>query len=345
MAEFNWFEAVRGMKERHDREYQNGKIADSIVKTNPEILEHLGMSDTQFYGQSAKDKAASIQGVLEGVGYKKATADIKKQMMDLNLLSEKYNAFKKDQAAEAGFADDLRTRLDGASEPEPGGNIDSEGGGAAPVMSTGGGKAMPSDQELFTMALKRGVNLRSGLDLARALKAVGAKEFTPGSIMPTSNPDYDYGVASASGAGTFLPKGGRGSAGRSATQEALDEARTRDLQEKPDREFVGSQMSGLNKRMEEINKQLDAERLKMPSLDATGSKYQQAQERVLYLSKERSRVQKAQDALRNRSRQEASGGGDGGVDWAEAGRIKAAFKAGKMTREEAKAALKKAGIQ
>lgn len=46
------------------KEYQNGKIADSIVRANPEVLQALGQSPEQFGSLSAKDKSAAVAGAI-----------------------------------------------------------------------------------------------------------------------------------------------------------------------------------------------------------------------------------------------------------------------------------------
>lgn len=70
----NFAAAWEAKKERDKREVDNGNIASKAVKTNPELLDHLGMSQHEFDGMSARDRASSFAGVVAGMA-NKAQAD------------------------------------------------------------------------------------------------------------------------------------------------------------------------------------------------------------------------------------------------------------------------------
>ncbi len=68
------------------RDYQNGKIADSIVRVNPEMLQMLGMSKEQFGAQSAQDRTAAISGAITAMGIKRQQQE--QQQRDLELQNQ-----------------------------------------------------------------------------------------------------------------------------------------------------------------------------------------------------------------------------------------------------------------
>jgi hypothetical protein len=70
---------ARGVEERTaqaKRTLQNGKIADSFAKTNPEVYQLLGMTPDEFHAQSAEEKSAAVTGMMQGLGAKQMLAHL-----------------------------------------------------------------------------------------------------------------------------------------------------------------------------------------------------------------------------------------------------------------------------
>lgn len=61
------------------RMYQNGKIADSIVRVNPEMLQMLGMSKEQFGSMSSGDRSSTITGAITALGVKTQQIQLQQQ--------------------------------------------------------------------------------------------------------------------------------------------------------------------------------------------------------------------------------------------------------------------------
>lgn len=78
------------MKAEQKRVLDGGKIADSIVKTYPEILDSLGMQAESFQALGAKEKALRVQGAIMGAGYKKA-------QQDMELLRDRIDSQRRDR--------------------------------------------------------------------------------------------------------------------------------------------------------------------------------------------------------------------------------------------------------
>lgn len=63
-------EGAQNLSDQFAKIYQNGKIADQIVKTNPEVLQSLGMTPEQFGAMSARDRSTAVTGFIQGQGVK-----------------------------------------------------------------------------------------------------------------------------------------------------------------------------------------------------------------------------------------------------------------------------------
>jgi hypothetical protein len=61
-------EGFEKMREAKQRVIDNGKIADSFVKTNPEVLEQMGTSEEDFKLMAPHDKSLAIQGFMMAQG-------------------------------------------------------------------------------------------------------------------------------------------------------------------------------------------------------------------------------------------------------------------------------------
>lgn len=68
--------ALDKRKEEQKRILQNGKIAESFAKANPDVLQSLGITPEEFSAQSAQDKASMVTGAIQAAGF----AEQNKQM-------------------------------------------------------------------------------------------------------------------------------------------------------------------------------------------------------------------------------------------------------------------------
>lgn len=110
------------MKAEQKRVLDGGKIADSIVKTYPDILESLGMPAESFQALGAKEKALRVQGAIMGAGYKKAQQDMELQAQRIAALKQDQNEENaQGQAIQSFFQGPDRTPrgMDGLMNPVP----------------------------------------------------------------------------------------------------------------------------------------------------------------------------------------------------------------------------------
>lgn len=61
------------------RQYANGKIADNIVRVNPEMLSMLNMSKEQFGSMSSSDRSSAITGAITALGVKSQQIQVQQQ--------------------------------------------------------------------------------------------------------------------------------------------------------------------------------------------------------------------------------------------------------------------------
>lgn len=83
------------------RDYQNGKIADSIVRVNPEMLSMLGMGKEQFGSLSAQDRSSAVTGAITSIGVKAKQLQLQQQQQQ---LTAEQAAMLRQQAITAGTA-------------------------------------------------------------------------------------------------------------------------------------------------------------------------------------------------------------------------------------------------
>lgn len=100
----DWFQMgkeVGGASEAWAALYENGKIADAIVKTNPEVLGALGMSPEQFKSLSAYDKTTRVTGYIKGQGVKEAreSEQLKRQQSLAQIAEYESQTKSRDRAA------------------------------------------------------------------------------------------------------------------------------------------------------------------------------------------------------------------------------------------------------
>lgn len=88
--------------EQMDRVYKNGKIADSIVKVNPGMLDALGMSPPQFGSLSASDRASAVTGAITAMGMKQQQQQMamQQQRMAAQAADSQAQAQQRQQQAE-----------------------------------------------------------------------------------------------------------------------------------------------------------------------------------------------------------------------------------------------------
>lgn len=97
----------RGL-DRYERSFQNGKIADNIVKVNPEMLQMLGMSKEQFGGLSAEDKTSAVTGTITALGVKRQQQEAQAQEQE---RAQQAGALKLRSDQDAAVAEAVRTYL------------------------------------------------------------------------------------------------------------------------------------------------------------------------------------------------------------------------------------------
>lgn len=102
--------------ERKKQEYDNGKIADAFVKTNPEVLKSLGYSDeNEFKALSAQDRFNSVAGYMKALGVKEAMAE-QEQKAKLNAeLLKRYQRENQEADREAESTDLFNRQVAGAT--------------------------------------------------------------------------------------------------------------------------------------------------------------------------------------------------------------------------------------
>lgn len=67
-------DTITKINQDYERDNANGKIADQIVKVNPELLQSMGMTPAQFTGMAAKDKHLAVLGHIQGTAMKQGAA-------------------------------------------------------------------------------------------------------------------------------------------------------------------------------------------------------------------------------------------------------------------------------
>lgn len=105
MADYNTSAVPDGVTQGLDqisRDYQNGKIADSIVRINPEMLQMLNMPKEQFGSMSAQDRSSAVMGAITGIGIKvkQAQSQALQQRMAAQAADSQAQAAQRQQQAE-----------------------------------------------------------------------------------------------------------------------------------------------------------------------------------------------------------------------------------------------------
>ncbi len=60
--------------------YQNAKVADAMVKANPDLVQRMGFqSPSQFSSLSAQDKIAATTGYIKNLGFQQGMAQMQEQ--------------------------------------------------------------------------------------------------------------------------------------------------------------------------------------------------------------------------------------------------------------------------
>jgi hypothetical protein len=181
----NLFAGYQKMREQKKREVDNGKIAESIVRSNPEFLQALGMHPDEFAGLSAKDKSNSVQGVLEGVGYQKAVQDVKR----LKALGEGQEIETKGAGERLQGLERFNTGMQGYENTPPMIRRPDVGNVVKENMFRSG--MFPEDMQRTSQSMEN----------------LGSMDFQPGKAVPIEGTDYMYAPLSGRG-GTPLPKAG-----------------------------------------------------------------------------------------------------------------------------------------
>lgn len=137
MPDYDTSAVPNGVKEGLDqisRTYANGKIADNIVRVNPEMLSMLQMGKEEFGSLSSADKSSAITGAITAIGLRQQqaqakSADIQAQLQQMNLLGAQRGA-----AGRAGFNADVNDLL---APPASAAAPDSAGAAPAPAPAPG----------------------------------------------------------------------------------------------------------------------------------------------------------------------------------------------------------------
>jgi hypothetical protein len=177
-----WNQAFQRLKQRNE----NGKIADAIVKTNPDILNGLGMHPEEFAGLSAQDKSDKIQGVFQAQGYQKAVADVSR----LQALGD----FQRQEAT------GLQRRNEGLERF----GTAMQGYENTPPMIRRPDRNAVVEENMF----RSGVQPEDMQRTSQALENLGTvDQFQPGKTTPFEGTDYVYAPLSRH-SGTALPRAG-----------------------------------------------------------------------------------------------------------------------------------------
>lgn len=186
----------------------NGKIADSIVKTNPEMLNALGMDPDQFAGMSAASKTATVTGYFQAQGAKQQAAKTAAMLQDYASQAQERSSIANWRSAQANRA----TQQD--SEDAATGQAVQRFWNAPPVSAVAGypggatdptaqmmsatdpgaasAGAAPSYQDRMAYAMNApGLGGRSALNLAKVLQTGGYG----GSTAPVTTPGPYPGVS------------------------------------------------------------------------------------------------------------------------------------------------------
>lgn len=194
-----WGQAFQRLRQRN----QNGKIADTIVKANPQILQSMGMAPEEFEGLSAEDKSAKVQGVFEAQGYQKAMADIQRLQKLGEVQDFEMDTARKDATARQGFADRMKGYF---NMPETIRRPDAARYGTEELLGSG-------------------MNPRSAAEYSRLLEGMGAVQ--PGSVKDLSGSGlggYAFVTLGREGSGTVVPTQPRGTAVKPAKAQAPNES-------------------------------------------------------------------------------------------------------------------------
>jgi hypothetical protein len=166
-------EGFEKMREAKQRVIDNGKIADSFVKKNPDFLEQMGTSEEDFHLKSPRDKMLAIQGFMMAQGAAVERAKARRAVQEQQGL-ERF------QQLQQGYQ----------NTPEMIRNPD-EGAVARQNMLQSG--MAPEDMQRYSGALEN-----MGM----------AQPFSPGPAQGIEGTDYVYTPLSRQG-GTAIPKSGK----------------------------------------------------------------------------------------------------------------------------------------
>jgi hypothetical protein len=115
MADASGAIAFGNRKERRrmeaERLQRTAKGVQALVKANPTILEKLGMDPLEFDVMSASDQVGMFEGLLTGLGYQQALADVELSKKRLENFGKLEGAQTAAIEEETGLMKDRRERL------------------------------------------------------------------------------------------------------------------------------------------------------------------------------------------------------------------------------------------
>lgn len=183
-----------GMLEIQDQKkkmIQQGKIADQIVRSEPEFLKQMGMDEDTFHLMAPQEKSARVQGVIEGIGAKKALAQLK-QEMDQQAARQRFQAALSSAASDEGTGTG-GFEFAGADTPRP-----------SPLRPKSRMESMTGD-EMLKLGLQSGMAPEDVARLGPVARQMRPR-FEPGTLKDLPGlPDYKYLIQSPEGAGSAVP--------------------------------------------------------------------------------------------------------------------------------------------
>ncbi len=193
---------IQDRQEKEERDLKNGQIADSIVKTNPEFLEKMGLTETQFRSLAAPERSARVTGMMTGIGAQQERQRQAAQMQHYAALAaaekSKTDYYQQMMGQDKAEGQALNTFAQTASpgaeiqgppqlpQPAPGGALPGLGGspmpvdeGAAAPGNMGPPQALSWNERAARALATPGLGGRSGTKLMEEFSKYSPKATTP----------------------------------------------------------------------------------------------------------------------------------------------------------------------
>jgi hypothetical protein len=311
---------------------QNAKIADTAMKVNPELLERTGMSVEDFASKSAKDKVAIFMGAVQGLAQEAEGLKISGER-------EKLKSIRQEAGARERFAAAVQAGFSGTDKPAGAGAMQfMEGSRPTPLRPGSRFEAMSGD-DMLRMGMESGLDTRSLYELGSVARQMRPR-FEPGSVKEIPGvAGYKFVHQSPEGAGSVIPVGGMGGAAsrRTPGQEEADLARAHHYDTAPQRDAIQQ----IDRQLADLSK-LRTELRAKKRTDAVVEQLNDLLSQEKSLQRRRKEMEEKVTRKPGGKTEEAD---DSAPDAAEGAKVREAFKAGKISREEALKRLKALGFK